>query len=95
MSKHTPGPWRLFNENGTVAVMAGKRPTHNEVVHWTGFDASHFPRQTVANGRLIAAAPEMYAALKLAAKEFSRGRIERSLQDAVNAAIAKAEGRDP
>lgn len=63
--RYTPGPWRLFNKNRTVAVMAGDGP-RNEVVSWTGFDASDFPKQVVANARLIAAAPELYETLRAA-----------------------------
>ena len=69
--RYTPGPWSLFNKNRTVAVTAGDGP-HNEVVHWSGFDSSHYPKQVVANARLIAAAPELYeAALSLEVAEIA------------------------
>lgn len=64
-TKHTPGPWELFNCNHTVAVTAGP-PPKNEVVAWTGFDATNFPKAAVANARLIAAAPDLLDRLRSA-----------------------------
>lgn len=72
MSKHTPGPWRVETEetvsvrdrkDGSVATlgwlsnrMAGPRRSSQEVQ---------------ANARLIAAAPELLEALKLATNELN------------------------
>ena len=61
---HTPGPWRLFNSNGVLCVKSSDPDSKNEVVHWSGFDGSHYPKATVANARLIAAAPDLLKALK-------------------------------
>ena len=63
-AKHTPAPWKVFDRPGTLSVFAGDKIGRNEVVHWTGFDASHFPKATKANARLIAAAPDMLALLQ-------------------------------
>lgn len=57
MSKHTPTPWKVFDKPGTLALMAASKPgPKNEVVHWSGFDASHFPKQAQANAHFIAKA---------------------------------------
>lgn len=54
MSKHTPGPWRLYKGQAFCSILAGPaRTTGNEVVHWAGFDSSHFPKQRVANAQRI------------------------------------------
>ena len=55
---HTPGPYRLFNKNGVVAVLDRRGKA---VIHWTGFDASDFPDCIVDNAALFAAAPETAA----------------------------------
>jgi len=60
---HTPGPWKPFVNNSVVAVMKGG--SRKEVIKWTGFDGSDFPNDVEANARLIAAAPDLLAALKL------------------------------
>ena len=70
--QHTPGPWRVFDKPGTLAVMGpAKTDQHNEVVHWSGFDSSHYPDQAKANARLIAAAPEMQRLLSKLVEQVS------------------------
>ena len=90
----TPAPWRLFNKNGTVAVIADAKPApHNEVISWTGFDASDFQKQNVANARLIAAAPELYEALEAVAPYFAGEHAYDHPHCAqLRAALAKARG---
>jgi hypothetical protein len=62
VSGWTKGPWRVFHQSGVLSVMAGE--TTREVVHWSGFDSSHFPNQAVANAHLISQAPALYDALR-------------------------------
>lgn len=51
---HTATPWRVFHKNEIIAIMrASKSNHHNEIVHWAGFDESHFPEQALANAKLI------------------------------------------
>lgn len=54
MSRHTPGPWKVYNDGTDVCDDSG----HIAACEGTGYD------ETVANARLIAAAPSMYEALK-------------------------------
>lgn len=62
LGRITPGPWWAFDKNDTVAVMKGKR---DEVICWTGFDASHFRENASANAEAIALLPKL---LKFAAE---------------------------
>ncbi len=63
---HTPGPWSAFTRGNTVSVCIGaipygKRPC---IVDWSGFADCDLPiSKQRANAHLIAASPEMYAAL--------------------------------
>jgi len=60
MSKHTPGPWRLINEPNSSNVLVCGSPSHIATVAVGG--AIDAPTDH-ANARLIAAAPELLAAL--------------------------------
>lgn len=96
--KHTPGPWKFRPENGEVYfddsdgddVQPGIATIHEDNVD---------PHQYIADCRLIAAAPDMLEALKLAetilisaVHPFSRWPGDGI--DQIRATIAKAEGRD-
>ena len=102
MSKHTPGPWRFSKEPDAK---------HSPCVGFTIYDAGSvvvaeiYPKPypvavNEINARLIAAAPELLAALHIASQALA-GALCQDLdhddaQDAmqsVRAAIAKAEGR--
>ena len=58
---HTPGPWRASVGAGHVAIMTG--PTIDTVI---AYGVTSTP-EGVANARLMAAAPDMLAALRRAA----------------------------
>ena len=103
MSKHTPGPWAIgqkanFDLHGFMVhgfPVAGAGQAIAAV--WAGAvgkEAFGFDNQE-ANARLIAAAPDMLAALKLC-EPFCKGHQETpekvARYAAVRAAIAKAEG---
>lgn len=54
MSKHTPTPWELFDCNGVVAIRNPRaRSSKSEIVFWSGFDASHYPKKARANAAFI------------------------------------------
>ena len=98
MSKHTPGPWRADG-------------LHVKVV---GGIVAHCPPPNVAgtfacmdNARLIAAAPEMLEALRVAFEELAdtfhvltsrqqetMGPVHAMVMGQISAAIARAEGLD-
>jgi hypothetical protein len=102
--KHTPGPWRaqplegpghwqIINESCLQLAMAR---------HWPNGQGLNIPEcreETDANARLIAAAPELLAALELALATIERLRPSsrgfdstRGTKDVVCAAIAKVKG---
>lgn len=104
---HTPGPWRMHNESGVIIVngstVYGVKDLTTENEAGLAGDAS------LDDKRLMAAAPELLAQLKMAA-DFISGHNEClsvpsgsgdrqwndyciGLLEVCKAAIAKAEGR--
>ena len=89
--KHTPGPWRIGTAppNGEQAI--GTIRGMMVAVATTGVGME---KETLANARLIAAAPELLEALRgmleVFGDEFGIGSSETC--DAARAAIAKSTG---
>lgn len=95
--KHSPGPWE-------IRYSAGKRPYAIEapndsapggvgsVIRWRGIGFPTSPT-ALANAHLIAAAPDMLAALKAVVHAYEHGSMIDSFINAIKV-IAKAEGRD-
>lgn len=115
-TKHTPGPWCIetpMGEDTPWIVEAGKQSYEWHCIAMVPVSQDNEDDLPVpvakANARLIAAAPEMLAALKaiLAGDEASIAELEklgfnynstaspenRRLTDLARVAIAKAEGR--
>jgi len=95
-TKFTPGPWELWplEDSDSVRIFAG--------THYVGSigNSDDEPSQTRANGHLIAAAPDMYEALKEIARAdtiaHSTGKyslVVESCAESARAAISKAEGK--
>ena len=78
MSKHTPGPWEYLGHAWVQTADDKKTPIAN----------FNFFAATEANARLIAAAPELLEACKVALGIIGFG----AEHDQISAAIAKAEG---
>lgn len=94
MVKHTPGPWAItdHNEAGDFYIGRTDAPEYVAIVTGGPFLAAEI---TQANARLIAAAPEMLAALEAIlplALQFSNGYDDQLAQ--VHAAIAAARGQE-
>jgi len=86
-AKFTPGPWEIAKFCSTLVVSAAGRSTASAGGHFSNKLADGGLAENEANARLIAAAPDLYAALVLMVKHFGDPlRV-------ANAAIAKAEGR--
>lgn len=81
---HTPTPWRLFDENGVLAIKSSERQSHNEVIFWTGFDGSHYPKANRANAALIVRAVNSHAELVKALEEIERGTVAVLLDAELN-----------
>ena len=91
-SKHTPGPWDTKHTATPEwaqqsAVYAGGRERAVALV----YDGEHHE----ANAALIAAAPDMYEALRALrdAKRESTQALRHAADRLLDAALAKAEGR--
>jgi hypothetical protein len=88
--KFTKGPWEVFHvthgKSSTTAVML--KGTRKEIISWTGFDASHFYKDNLANAHLIAAAPELYESLR-----GINPLLPEDTQRAVDKLLAKARGQ--
>ncbi len=81
-AKHTPGPWRVGDVGHTVFGPPNGNPSPETIAKV----------RRVANARLIAAAPEMLAALQFVAECFRD--TDSRIWDVARAAIAKATGDD-
>jgi hypothetical protein len=98
---HTPGPWAVQPVKGSFQV-----PFH--IVSEDGKPVAYCEGQQLrpdrtsvgearANARLIAAAPEMLAALRTAVRVMQDNNLDEALAgefDIFTDAIAKAEGRE-
>lgn len=92
MTKHTPGPWHVGCGRASHIVYAADGYA---VADAKTFHLKH--ESADANARLIAAAPDMLAALELAKSIVERlwpfeFDYEREAEKAINDAIAKAKG---
>lgn len=94
---HTPGPWmrKQWDNDPAIAILT---PDADDPVWIADACAGEFPRdEQVANSRLIAAAPDLLAALRSFVDPWNRGgkwesQITYDTFDKARAAIAKAEG---
>lgn len=114
-AKHTPGPWTLLPEEADkdyLRIRGTRLGARYKVanVHMPRLWESHYVlrdrenAESVANARLIAAAPELLEAAKLVLEWYEaednhsgtdfyqRMQMCRDSEDAIRAAIAKATG---
>lgn len=101
---HTPGPWRFRHSSECNRPLGWiDSRTNNSLVELRGTSAEG-RKDFEGNARLIAAAPELLAALKTMTDDFvglaghTKTTLAGCYQQSVNearAAIAKAEGRTP
>jgi len=83
---HTPGPW-------TLASLPTKSGRNRRGLCGGGrriCDISIYDERDAANARLIAASPELLAALRMC---LLNGNLDQQERDMGNAALSKAEGR--
>lgn len=98
MTTHTPGPWAMGDSDLPVSSLAvcglpdGRR--HGTIVRFAqprpdgmSFDESY------CNARLIAAAPDLLAALQAVADYWAGGDVPEEIDAQMHAAIRKAEGK--
>ena len=105
---YTPGPWEIM-ESANALVVMGANSKHVVIVplfrehewnkeEWEGLNLGEKNKVSIANTRLIAAAPELYEALEAAYMVLKpqKSRFENYV-DAVTlarAALAKARGEE-
>jgi len=102
MTTHTPGPWVVvYGESGRPRGINAPNDKDikgavGHVVRWNGIGLPSSPTAK-ANARLIAAAPDLYEALRLAMPILERANALCTGGTAfialARAAIAKAEGK--
>lgn len=104
VSAHTPGPWRVATRRGTdafyIVEAAGVEAAGPECPMWQGYRVAHVQdcnelMQNTANACLIAAAPDLLAALKACLASFDEVDRASELGRQVKAAIKRAEGARP
>ena len=97
MSQHTPGPWSFKEGDRERRAMSDVFRAEDEgfqICYVTCEFHNDIQRaEDLANARLIAAAPDMYEALKEAEKRLRGAGMLGGLDDPVRAALAKVEGK--
>jgi hypothetical protein len=100
--KHTPGPWGVtqftdviyVTRQDSIPVNGGMIATITSQLD--GVNNDEKLKETYANARLIAAAPDLLDALQKISKELrtsnDRMKMIETIETLTNAAIAKAEG---
>jgi hypothetical protein len=104
VSRTPIGPWEYFpaqNYEGFAIAPKGRLPTLAAVERKGSITVFNYPDATEDHARLIAAAPELLDALKVAADfvcncslaAIAEGHLIDCPEPRIRAAIAKAEGR--
>lgn len=90
---HTIGPWRVMQatsqESDAMRIIYSADLERVAVIPDVEFAAQ---REAIADARLIAAAPDLLAALQMALDASLHGIDDHSWEDAAIAAIARATG---
>lgn len=91
---HTPGPWHVGQGNGEGSVFAdeGRMRYENGTVLYPICSVIDMDGEGDANANLIAAAPELLAALQMVRNDVSFEHLAGCVIAQVYAAIAKADG---
>jgi hypothetical protein len=87
MTDHVPGPWH--SSKTSVVCFYGTRRIQVATARQPLFTLE----AQAANARLIAAAPDLLAALQAVADYWAGGDVPQVIGDAMQAAIAKATGQ--
>ncbi len=95
-TKHTPGPWEFDGEYVWADAVRGyvADPNTEDMTSGRGLAKLEAPEMIKANGRLIAAAPELLEALQ-DALEYLQHHLPEEALASHRAAIAKATGETP
>jgi hypothetical protein len=91
IARHTPGPWNVYGDAYRF-VIARPRPDHKPLICEAPDSEPTTPEER-ANVNLIAAAPEMYEALRGMLDQPESPESYDAMLARAQAALAKAEGR--
>lgn len=98
-TKHTPGPWTMhprFDDGAEVRALAPVAWCGVASTHGASGNQSIDAAEARANARLIAAAPDLLAALEdIARGDYSDPLCMRTPEQRAREAIAKAKGVTP
>lgn len=98
---HTPGPWKIrtaaiSGDRNSISITSNPA-SRNVIFHQWDHGNTPLQAEDYANARLIAAAPELLAALKEMVEQYDGddgdGRYEPQRLEREKAIIAKAEGK--
>lgn len=89
MRKPTTGPW--VTENGIIKSLSDPRAKRIDIADIQNGFSEFRDGETIANANLLAAAPELLAALELAATYIEDGAPNTALER-IKAAVKKAKG---
>lgn len=90
---HTPGPWRATQKDHGL-VIDGPTPRQDDYApRWCVCETISNEPEDESNASLIAAAPDLLAALKALFNTGLVREFDSPEEKAAHAAIAKAEGR--
>lgn len=95
MAEHTPGPWYAVLSNEMVASSAQRGKWYVETAdEYPVADVGEDDRETAANARLIAAAPDLLTACEIATVFLAHLSLlpTEEPRTTILAAIAKAKG---
>lgn len=90
-AKHTPGPWHVLLSNGVAFEIGDDSNPNKANVLCTRYGWEERAAEMLANGRLMAAAPDLLEAARKALTECV-DLIATPAGEALEAAIAKATG---
>ena len=99
---YTPGPWEVTESANAIVVM-GSNAQHVVIIplfkeyawskeEWEGLNLEEKNKVSIANARLIAAAPELYEALESLIDFLFHEKKNRQAILRAKAALAKARG---
>jgi hypothetical protein len=92
MSKHTPGPWQIKSDYEPLTIIGNVDGPDDGQYHYTPIcevEPTLFPDENAANARLIAAAPDLLAALECVMSLYGDGFAD-DVKATVRAALRDA-----
>lgn len=93
-TKHTPGPWHLMDGGGFAFRIGDDADEDKANILCTRYEWQERAEEMLANGQLIAAAPDLLEACEALIYAWEHGYREDMPEHWLRAAVAKAKGID-